>query len=490
MKDLGKIFLQRGVLIIILVIGFINRLLFLFQPIRYDEAFNFIVFASSFPTIISNYSLPNNHILHTIFVFLSNKLLNCSYPCCLRLPAFIAGCLLPLLVYFIGKSIYDKPTALFCSGLVSSSSILIEYSTNARGYTMIILFFLLILYSIEYFLKKGKNKKGWSFFILFSVLGLYTIPIMVYPLLTAIFWFLFTLKEKNENLNVRNTLVDLLKALGIIFLLVFILYSPVIIKSGFAPFIKNRFILPHTFSTFIKELQQTLLKIWEQWNRDIPLYIRIILGLSLVISLIFNSQLRKKHFCLSLSAILAAFLILFFMRRVAPARCYLYSLPLYLMMLSASFVWSIEVILNKIRTSFHIRDYIIYFFLLCFILIISYSVIKNKSIIYSQETGSLRSAEKIVLDLKNILRKGDCVVSFCPADAILAYYFYLHQIPSAYFQFSCLRDFKKIKRIFIIVRDDQNLETLLRRYAKRLLFLKNSVLKYRYEDAKVYLYTK
>ena len=47
-----------------------------------------------------------------------------------------------------------------------------------------------------------------------------------------------------------------------------------------------------------------------------------------------------------------------------------------------------------------------------------------------------------------------------------------------------------IKRIFIIVRDDQNLETLLRRYAKRLLFLKNSVLKYRYEDAKVYLYTK
>lgn len=59
-------------LAVICVIGFAIRLRFLFQPMRYDEAFTYVRYASK-PLYrgLSDYSFPNNHIFHTLLVHIS-----------------------------------------------------------------------------------------------------------------------------------------------------------------------------------------------------------------------------------------------------------------------------------------------------------------------------------------------------------------------------------------------------------------------------------
>ena len=60
----------------ILLCGLILRVGSLNDPISYDEAYNAVEFASrSWWAAISDYSLPNNHIFHTLLVRASSLLL-------------------------------------------------------------------------------------------------------------------------------------------------------------------------------------------------------------------------------------------------------------------------------------------------------------------------------------------------------------------------------------------------------------------------------
>jgi hypothetical protein len=63
---------DMAALFIIVSIGVMVRAYHLLVPIKYDEALTFLNYAQ-FPITsgISNYSLPNNHVLHTLFVHLS-----------------------------------------------------------------------------------------------------------------------------------------------------------------------------------------------------------------------------------------------------------------------------------------------------------------------------------------------------------------------------------------------------------------------------------
>ena len=63
----------------------------------------------------------------------------------MRLPAFTAGVLLVPAVYWLAKRLYDRWTALGAALLVAWWPTLINYSTNARGYTLVALFTLLTL---------------------------------------------------------------------------------------------------------------------------------------------------------------------------------------------------------------------------------------------------------------------------------------------------------------------------------------------------------
>src|SRR5512139_2592793 len=124
--------------------GFFLRLLVINRSIDYDKAYTFLNFASkSFKYILADYSAPNNHILHTILVGIASRLFG-GEPWAVRLPAFLAGTLIVPVMYLTARRFFSRPQALGAAALLAVTPVLIDYSVNGRGYTMLFLFALLL----------------------------------------------------------------------------------------------------------------------------------------------------------------------------------------------------------------------------------------------------------------------------------------------------------------------------------------------------------
>src|SRR5947207_15045799 len=137
-------FAYLSALCAIFAVGVVVRVCLLSQPMRNDEALTFLYYSSKpLSMALSDYSLPNNHLFHTFLVRLAYLLLG-NEPWSLRLPAFIAGTLLIPAAYLLAHRLYNRHAALLSAALVACSSILIEFTTNARGYTLICLITLLV----------------------------------------------------------------------------------------------------------------------------------------------------------------------------------------------------------------------------------------------------------------------------------------------------------------------------------------------------------
>ena len=57
-------------------------------------------------------------------------------PIIIRLPAFFAGCMLISIAAWVGNQASGRRAGLIAAMIVETSPVLIEYSTNARGYRL------------------------------------------------------------------------------------------------------------------------------------------------------------------------------------------------------------------------------------------------------------------------------------------------------------------------------------------------------------------
>jgi len=104
-------------------------------PITFDEAYTYLRFARQpVAGILSDYSFPNNHILHTLLVKASYLTFG-DAPWALRLPGWIGGAALLLGLFAIARH-----TPLRLSGAVVVAAcflpIVIDYNALARGYSL------------------------------------------------------------------------------------------------------------------------------------------------------------------------------------------------------------------------------------------------------------------------------------------------------------------------------------------------------------------
>src|SRR5688500_2353889 len=163
------------------------RLLYLAQPMRYDEAVTYMYFVRlPWSEAVSTYTYPNNHVFHTLLAKASVSVFGNS-PWALRLPALLAGLLLVPATYAVARAIYGSRAALVAAALVATSGMLVLYSTNARGYSLVALAFLLLLL-LAMRLLAGAPTRLWITFAIIAALGLWTIPVMLYPLGTVAVW--------------------------------------------------------------------------------------------------------------------------------------------------------------------------------------------------------------------------------------------------------------------------------------------------------------
>ena len=379
------------------------RVAFLSQPMRYDEALTFNEFASR-PLYygLSFYPDPNNHLLNTLLMHLSYVLFG-NQPWILRLPAFLAGVLLVPATFALARLLYGDGAAILASALVGVSSYFIEYSTNARGYTLQALCFVVMLA----LLISAVRRRSLSPLVpaaLAAVLGAYTLPTMLYGIAIAAVWAL---------LQRRLSALHLLATGLILGLVTTLLYLPVLVISGADKLVGNRFVVPLSFGELGPELTRTLERTWAFWNRDIPWPLAALLVLGFAITLLF--ELRASQMPLGLLAPLVC-LVLVLLQRVAPfERVWLFLLPLYFAIAAAGLARFVD---GRILAA-------------AFGVVIGYFSLTSGAILTSDETGAFPEAEAVTRALAPRLAPDDAVLTQLPASLPeLQYYFPRYGLPT------------------------------------------------------------
>jgi hypothetical protein len=319
---------------VITAIAGIVRFHYLHQPMRYDEVTTFASYASKpFYVVLSVYAAPNNHVLHTILVRCSYLLFG-SQNWALRLPTLVAGMGIVPATYAVTRTLYGQAAAALAAGLVGASSTMIEYSTFARGYTLVCLFSLLLFW-LGTFLARNHNWAGWVLLGLFGAFGFYTIPIMLYPYATVVAWLIFSSLAGDTTAPPRTIVTGLLVASVFAGFVAFWLYSPIFVISGPKAVFANHWVTALKTSVFLRNLPPSFVSTWRTWNRDWPVVLRLVLGVGFSISLIWSRRCGRYRIPFPL-AMLAAVVPLLLAQRVVPfERVWLFALPIFLASASA-----------------------------------------------------------------------------------------------------------------------------------------------------------
>ena len=215
---------------LIFVAGFFIRWHYIGRPFQADEATSYFLFArAAWYQVLAWYSSVNNHIFHT---FLVNRALTLGNSLAMiRLPAFVAGLLTIPMMYVLGRRLYSREVGLLAAALVAVSAPLVDYSTNARGYSLVVLFTVLAWTNAAALLSRP-GIWAWTGLVVFPALGIWTIPVMLCPYAALLLWLgisaLLTL-PKSEFFSF-SLKVALSVAATAVLTLVF--YAPVLLAMG------------------------------------------------------------------------------------------------------------------------------------------------------------------------------------------------------------------------------------------------------------------
>jgi hypothetical protein len=378
------------------------RLLFIGQPMRYDEALSFNEFASR-PLYygLSFYPEPNNHLLNTLLVHLTYGVFG-NQPWVLRVPALIGGALLVGATYALGRTLYGPRAGWFAAALAAVSSILVEYSTNSRAYTLQALAFVAcLILAIE-----AVRRDRPSLLLLAALsaaLGAFAVPTMLYGAAAIAVWLAVAVwYGRTRRFGAGELVVSAL----LLSLLVGLLYTPVMLISGPDKLAANRFVVPLDLSALAHDLPLSLLRTWEQWNRDVPLPIAALLAVGFLIAVVFEIRARRPPLGLLIPLVCLALVLV---QRVAPfERVWLFLLPLYFAVAAGGLARFVDGRLLAGALG----------------VILAYFTLTSGSVLRSSETGAFPDAEAVALTLQGRLATEDAVVTRLPSSLPeLQYYF-------------------------------------------------------------------
>jgi hypothetical protein len=424
-------------LLAIIILAIVYRLKFIYSPFHHDEAYTYVAFSRSFFTAVTDYHLPNNHIFHSILVYFSTKIFGIQ-PWTVRLPAFMAGVLLIPATYWLAKRLYDRWTALGAVLLVAYSPMLVGYSTDARGYTLIALFTLATL-TLGDIVVREKNLFAWVLISLFSALGFYTIPVMLFPFGVLFVWLF--LENQAEGITVsgqpnapgsyrtkREFIWHWLAAgFGAAFITL-LLYTPVFIFTGPDKFFANGFIAPLPWRDLLETWRVRFLETWDVWTYHVHVGIIILLIAGLTLSLVFYRWLSERRIPLQLATLIWVVILLVIQRPNTWSKLWVFLEPLV-------FIWStagIFGLLQRIRWKFVRGSALAAVVIGSAILFATWQTVRLVPML-PEYWATHGDDEQMVLFVQSQLQEGDLIVVSSPDDAPVWYYSELHGIADAHF---------------------------------------------------------
>lgn len=279
-------------LLIILIVPFLFSIYCAFTvAVSIDEALTYISYIKPWPIYrgLVYYPEPNNHVFYTFLVYIFHQLPFGSDLIKMRIIPVIVSLITWCVAFSFVKKYYSEKVSLFVVAVTSILFMSIYYSFLARGYSLIVLFFVIGLYATFNIIKEGSKAKDWILFTLSGILGAYTIPSFLYPFFTLnLIILIFNYK------NIKQQIVYNLVA-GITILL---LYTPIILVEGIGALSNNPFVKPMDRIWII----QHLLPFFKDALENI-FGIPLIPVLILLVAALFFAVRNKNKFTLSLWAI-------------------------------------------------------------------------------------------------------------------------------------------------------------------------------------------
>jgi hypothetical protein len=417
-----------AVMVVIMLLAVIFRLEYIYSSLHHDEAYTYVAFGSSLMAAISDYHLPNNHVFHSVLVFFSTRIFGIQ-PWAVRLPAFLAGVFIVPAAYWLAKRIYDRWTALGAAFLAAWFPALISYSTNARGYTLVALFTLLILALGDY-VRKEKNLFAWGLISLFSALGHYTVPVMLFPFGVLFVWLF--LENRVEGPGAYRTKWEFIwhwLAAGFgAFLLTLLFYTPILVVTGPEKVFANGFVAPLPRVDLLESLSSRFAETWAEWTFRVPSIIIFLLVAGWFLGLVFHRKISNTCVPLQLAALLWIVILLLVQRPNAWSKVWVFLQPLMLIWAAAGILGLIQ----KVRLGF-LRG--LPLAAIVFGLALLAGIYQAARLVPQLPAlWAIRGDEEnSVLLVKDQLRDDDMIVVAPPDDAPVWYYSELHGISEAAF---------------------------------------------------------
>lgn len=401
-------------MVVLTLAAVIVRVPYLGQPMRFDESYTFNNYSSQpWFVAISKYDEPNNHVLHSLLELVTTRILG-DAPWSVRLVAFVAGVLLVPATMLLGVALAGRRVSVIAGTIVACSSPLIEYSTNARGYTLICLCtvcgWLLLRRLVRH-----RDRAAWFLWGFVNVVGCWTIPIMIYPLAMQLTWLEFQCRRPASQRLYRGRLRywywSAVAATGTATLLA---YLPVLLVSGPTALVGNAHVAPLSTEQFLGGLSHWISAVLALLLRDIPWPVRFVLLAGLLLPLARTNSTSRGPI---LGAVVMVMLLVGFQRVLPFPRVWLFLVPLAATLSAAGCVQLIRLLPgdSRRRLAFTALIGLVSIWPLT-------EIVSNHSVTASLETGTLPEAEQIIQDLRGILRQGEPVVTVSPSSAPLIYY--------------------------------------------------------------------
>lgn len=444
----------------ITLVALIMRLASLNIPLIHDEAYTYNAFASrSLWVTISDYHLPNNHVLLTIVINILTHLFG-NHLWLIRLPTIIMGVMMAPVTYVLGRRLYSRETGILSAALVAIFPILVEYSVLARGYVPMSLGALLTLILGDHVMKT-KDRFAWLLLIVISALGFFTIPVMLLPFGALYVWLFLSCLA--GDFNGYRSKMDFLKywlvsGFASAFLTV-ALYLPILISNA-GQFFGNQFIEPLKQDVFYATLLARLGLMWDDWVFLIPGWL-VNLGIAgLIVGLILHWKISKQKVPLQVAFIvwIVAFLIL--RRPSMMSRMWLFVVAPSLIWSAGGIVETLKVLSNTIKIKLSLARIFVGITLVS-VFVLGALTIPTIPARWKQKT----SVESAVIYLKENLREGDLVTASVEYFPQMRYYFGVYSVPQDY-----LRRSAPFKRVFMVIglRGGATLESVAPRAGNRI----------------------
>jgi hypothetical protein len=408
------------------------RLVLIMRPMGHDEAYTFITFADlPFRYLVADYHFPNNHVLHTILVRLCYLIFGIQ-PWSIRLPALTAGLLCVPMTYFPARQLYGRYAGLLAAAMVASAQMMIDYSTLARGYSLVVLFSLLI-FSLGIYTSRKKNLAAWGLITLFSALGFYTIPVMVTGIGVLFTWMgLSWLSSDIDQAYGRWGMVKYLLLCGVLSIGIgLVLYSPIFFHQGIDIFFANAYVAPVEWRDLPVSVFRQVEETWRDFFAGPPLWVSAaILILGSGFSLLLHSRISRRKIPFLVAMILFLAVQILAQRPQVASRSWVMLEPMLFIILSAGLLAPLQVLdlARPRRLSLAACG-----LGLLLALMLAGNAVRS-GILYQDTAGDkgMGDVEKAALFLKGQLSGRDIVVVAAPDDAPFWYYFRLHEIPGYY----------------------------------------------------------